>query len=132
SPNSKRTVVRDDVIPTLVAPAEAGVQAYARMARRVFAWTPAYAGTTRCDCWRFFAPIVVSVTFPPDRSASRRECGVRASVSPVVIGRGDRLEVHGNDVRNGDQRLRIVRVVRTQRMEDFLILLRGRHRLASQ
>ena len=36
----------ENVIPTFVAPAEAGVQAYARMARRVFAWIPAYAGTT--------------------------------------------------------------------------------------
>src|SRR5512138_2446497 len=31
---SKAHVVRDDVIPTFVAPAEAGVQAYARIARR--------------------------------------------------------------------------------------------------
>ena len=38
---------RDGVIPTFVAPAKAGVQAYARRARRVFAWIPAYAGTTR-------------------------------------------------------------------------------------
>src|SRR5690606_29066468 len=32
---SKAHVVRDDVIPTFVAPAEAGVQAYARIARRL-------------------------------------------------------------------------------------------------
>ena len=36
----------DDVIPTFIAPAKAGGQAYARSARRVFAWIPAYAGTT--------------------------------------------------------------------------------------
>ena len=36
---------RDDVTPAFVAPAEAGVQAAARMARR-FLWIPAYAGTT--------------------------------------------------------------------------------------
>ena len=55
-------------IATFVAPAEAGVQAYARMARRIFAWIPAYAGTTMLlslaklkarGCSRFFAPIVV-------------------------------------------------------------------------
>ena len=61
------------VIPTFVAPAKAGVQAFARLARRVFARIPAYAGTTRLlslaklkarGCSRFFAPMVVSVIFP--------------------------------------------------------------------
>ena len=61
------------MIPTSVAPAEAGVQANARIARRVFAWIPAYAGTTMLlslaklkarGCSRFFAPIVVPAIFP--------------------------------------------------------------------
>src|SRR5690606_25794494 len=65
-------------IPTFVAPAEAGVQAYARMARRVSAWIPAYAGTTMLlsvaklkarGCSRSFAPIVVSVIFPGQQCA---------------------------------------------------------------
>src|SRR5690606_11672120 len=40
------TAVRGKLIPTFVAPAKAGVQAFARMAHYVFAWIPAYAGTT--------------------------------------------------------------------------------------
>src|SRR5690606_40980869 len=38
--------IQANEIPISVAPAEAGVQASARMARRFFAWIPAYAGTT--------------------------------------------------------------------------------------
>ena len=73
------TTVLGNVIPTFVAPAEAGVQAYARMARRIFAWIPAYAGTTMWlslanlearGCSRFFGSMVVSVIF--SRTVVRR------------------------------------------------------------
>src|SRR5690606_5576684 len=40
------TLVSGENAIRFVAPAEAGGQAYASLARRVFAWIPAYAGTT--------------------------------------------------------------------------------------
>src|SRR5690606_20340891 len=40
------TAVRAKLIPTFVAPAKAGAPGIARMAHYVFAWIPAYAGTT--------------------------------------------------------------------------------------
>ena len=83
----RHALLRKCVILTVVAPAEAGVQAFARSGAPFFAWIPAYAGTIRLlslaklkarGCSRFFAPVVVSLIFP-DSSAKVRESAIGAS-----------------------------------------------------
>src|SRR5690606_5468741 len=80
----------EDVIPTFVAPAQAGVHASARSGAPLFAWIPAYAGTTTYlslatfKAPGFFASLRVnlaSVIFPrtvvgfrrDDQGAERRQ-----------------------------------------------------------
>lgn len=43
---------------------------------------------------------------------------------PIVVGRGHRLEMDGNDLRGGDQAVRILRVHRAQFLQDLGIRLR--------